>query len=457
MKRVLIVFSVLVGFLAFGQTMEGGGGHTLLVCQNGLVFGVGANYMGEVGDSTTDTVYAYKEVVQIDSVTSVSAGFWHSLALRADGTVWAWGGNDGGQLVNGGSANSLIPLKIDSITNVWKVSAGAYHSLFLREDSTVWGGGGNSFGELGFTSPPYVFFDVVKINGLTQIIEVSAGNDYSVALKDDGTVWTFGRNSIGQLGTGNLTNYSTPQKVQGLNGIVGIMAGPASVYAWDSNGLLWSWGTNVNGELGAGLPMGIGAYSPYPVQVQIDSVSKVVVEGAHAMALRFDGSVWGWGDNGVGQVGDGTTSKRNFPVQAIGLGSAVDIAATPGTGTAINQAGIIYTWGSGPNVANGTGNQKLTPSPITPIACNPVVSLYEQKGQKTSLKVYPNPTNGFLSLEGDAGSTIESVEVYNTTGVPVMKVVKPRSRIDISALPKGIYFIQCEVDGEIVVKKILKE
>jgi len=456
MKYIVIINLVVLScFSLNAQILAGGAGHILMVCKDGSVYATGANYRGEIGDSTTDTAYTFQKTLNIDSVKQVSAGFWHSIALRRDSTVWSWGGNDQGALISGDFNDYRLPQKIDSLENIISLSAGDSHNLFLRKDSTVWGGGSNRYGELAVSSASSSFNTVMRVSTISGVADISAGSNFSLLLKDN-SVWAFGRNSIGQLATGDLDNSAIPVKIADLNHIENVEAGPANGYAIDTNGTVWAWGSNVKGQLGNRATIGIGQYSDIPVMVDLDSVVKVAARNSkHVLALKTDGTVWSWGHNNWGQLGDGTRTTRNKPVKVKNLKGIMHITTTPGTSMAIDSSGVIYSWGTGPNLANDTATQLLVPTPVYPAPCNPIISLPEMnKPEEIKVKVFPNPASGVFYIE--AKEAVEKISVFNSRGELVLEQRGSTGEVDISDQPAGLYFLQLKTGQKIVTKKILK-
>jgi hypothetical protein len=147
---------------------------------------------------------------------SVAVGGRHSLAQKNDGSVWSWGGNDYGQLGDGSHITRYTPSPIASLTDVVAIAAGASPSLALKADGTVWAWGGNNFGEIGDGTVYTPHLEPYQLSGLTDVVAVAAGNNHSVALTADGSVWTWGRNDNNQLGDGSGSNQSSPVRVVGL-------------------------------------------------------------------------------------------------------------------------------------------------------------------------------------------------------------------------------------------------
>lgn len=246
-----------------------------------------------------------------------------ALAAPASGTVWGWGENSYGQLGTG--ATSLVesaPVQATGLSGVTALATGIYHNLALRQDGTVWAWGYNEFGQLGngTTAHSSTPGPVSNLSGVTAI---AAKGYYSLALKGDGTVWAWGYNSTGQLGNGSTAPSSTPVRVAGLDGVAAIAAGAAHGLAvLRSDGSVWAWGSNSAGQLGAQTttictyPTGQSPCSTSPVRVAgLSGVKAVTGGGSHSLALKQDGSAWGWGDNSRGQLGNGTRTDRSSPVR----------------------------------------------------------------------------------------------------------------------------------------------
>jgi len=244
----------------------------------------------------------------------LAAGSGHSLALDADGTLWAWGYNPMGQLGDGTLRNRSLPVKVVGLDRVKSVVAGPLHTLALREDGTVWSWGDNMRAQLGRPITPFFDLVPVRVPGLTGVVALSAHWEYSLALREDGTVWAWGSNASGQLGRPESYGANpTPEQVAGLTGVVALSAGESHVLALREDGTVWSWGSNFFGELGRTTGF-ISDFTPAPVP-GLERVAGLAASGGFSLALREDGTVWSWGHNFSGQLGDGTTSGRHTPRQ----------------------------------------------------------------------------------------------------------------------------------------------
>jgi len=295
--------------------------HTVALDSNGSVWTWGWNKYGQLGNDSTTDLGTPVRVSNLSNVVAVAAGHYHTVALKSDGTVWTWGGNGNGQLGNGSKTDRSMPEQVPSLSHITAVAAGGSHTVALESDGTVWSWGSNDFGQLGYDSAPEPAGTPAKVQGLSGVVPVTAvaaGQDHTVALTSDGTVWTWGGNSHGQLGNGSTTKSSNsvpvPAQVQSLPGVfLAVAAGEAHTVVLKSDGTVWTWGWNQYGQLGDGSDS--AQTSPWQIQ-SFSGLLAVAAGGSHTVALKSDGTVWAWGWNQYGQLGDGTTTNQNRPVKS---------------------------------------------------------------------------------------------------------------------------------------------
>jgi len=259
---------------------------------------------------------------------AIGQGPHHSLELRADGTVWAWGSNSSGQLGDGSHTDSRVPVQSKGLSDVISVAAGGRHSLALKADGTVWAWGFNSTGQVGVGSRATAARPVqepVEIPGLHDVVAIAAGGSHSLAVKADGSVWAWGYSEYGQLGTGtNTTDNFSPARVAGLAGAIAVAAGEHFSLALKSDGSVWAWGRNREGQLGD------GTNTPTNVPVWMAGLSGVTAMAAgraHGVALTSGGTLWTWGSNSQGQLGNGNRTGSSRPIQIPGVRDAIAISA----------------------------------------------------------------------------------------------------------------------------------
>lgn len=355
------------------MAISAGDSHTVALKNDGTVFAWGLNTYGQLGDGTytnrktpvpvraPEITAVTKPVRGLTGITAISARGYRTVALRNDGTVWAWGYNVGGELGDGTNTNRNTPVQVRDLTGITAISAGELHTLALKNDGTVWAWGKNYYGQFGDGTTTNSNTPV-QISGLTDVRTISAGAFNTIALKNDGTVWAWGLNSSGQLGNGTMTDSSVPVQVSDLTGITATSAGFVShAVALKNDGTVWTWGSNSFGQLGD------GTTTDRNIPVQVSDLTDVMAISAgesHTIALKNDGTAWAWGRNNYFQLGDGTNMNRNTPIQVIGLRTdGIAISAGGSHSVAMKNNHTVWAWGlnfSG-QLGDGTTVDSYTP------------------------------------------------------------------------------------------------
>jgi alpha-tubulin suppressor-like RCC1 family protein len=328
--------------------ISSGGYSNLVLTSDGTALGFGSNSVGQLGFTANGSANPVPTAVNgVSELGAVSANEFHSLALKTDGTVMAWGTNEHGELgstTNNGLNVANPPAAVSGLTGITAISAGLFHSAALDDSSTVWTFGDNFFGQLGRTAGSGANPTPTQVSGLSDVSAVEAGGYHTMVLRNDGTVWTFGRNTNGQLGvtaqSGGNAATDAPVLVDGLSDIVAIAAGQQHSVALRSDGTVWAWGSNNTGQIG--VPAN---GTPNPTVAQVSGLTDIVAIAAdefHTLALRVDGSVWGFGSNTRGQLGAGGSSA---PHQIAGLADIVHIAAGQEHSLAVDNAGKVWSLG----------------------------------------------------------------------------------------------------------------
>jgi alpha-tubulin suppressor-like RCC1 family protein len=273
----------------------------------------GNNYFGQLGDGTygnNRTTPAEVSDLHGAEVEAIAGGQGHTLALKSDGTVLAWGYNRDGELGDGTNDDSPTPVRVKdfhdptgNLSGVEAIAAGSSHSLALKKDGTVWAWGDNFFGELGDGKTKTDSPKPVRASDLKGVRAIEGGGWFSLALKNDGSVWAWGYNQDGELGHGTATNAKETKCENTAE------AGSAQVRSSCTN-------------------------SPTPVRVsKLGGVQAIAAGSAHSLALKEDGTVWAWGANDQGQLGNGSktlggnTLGINSPAKVKDLAGVKVIAA----------------------------------------------------------------------------------------------------------------------------------
>ncbi len=293
-------------------------------------------------------------------VISLWGGARGTIILKSDGTVWTWGAGSFGKLgINATTGRSLVPVEVHGATNVdylhsvMAIMGGESHNMALKYDGTLWSWGYNFVGELGDGTTNDAATPIQVGLGcnppLTGVTKLGGRTYFSLAVKSDGTIWGWGMNGSGQMGNGTAgANVLTPVMVgnsqpgEAVNNPSQVTCGYTYGAALLTNGMVWAWGTGFHGELGAGT----NTQSFIPIQVLgLSNVTAISSGWKHTLALKSNGTVWAWGLNSHGELGDGTAINRSNAVQVLNLSNIVMVSGGDYNSIALRSDGTVWKWG----------------------------------------------------------------------------------------------------------------
>ena len=341
--------------------LAGGASSSLFLHSDGSVWGTGnvTRTTSQVGATSPIRLLQLPNVVAVDAGTSGS-----DFAVLADGTLWGSGENSERQLADGTTQYRFQPQPIPGLSGIKAVAVEA-HVLALKQDGTVWAWGRNDSGELG-DGTRIDRYAPVQVVGLFNVAKISAGIGSSLALKADGTVWGWGGTRWCQNGNVSSTGdpgCAVPGQVSNLDQVVAIAAGAFFGLVLRADGTVWAWGQNDAGQLGNGtLTPANGPVRP----LGLSSVMAIAAGANFSLALKPDGSVWAWGNNNAGQLGVSGITYSATPVQVPGLADIVALGAGWNHALAMRRDGTVFSWGANSRgqLGDGTLQNRSAPQPV---------------------------------------------------------------------------------------------
>jgi alpha-tubulin suppressor-like RCC1 family protein len=385
---VIIIFLILLGIISFNlQTLFQN--KTNKEKQKSVITW-GNNSFGQLGAGVLGQYSLSNQAVSsagLEKIEDISSGLNHTLALDKEGNVWSWGNNKYGQLGDGtDSSQRLVPQKINGLNSVKSISAGQNHSVALKNDGTIWIWGHNLSGELG-TGDNKDRRTPVQVTGLNTVKTISAGYRFSIALKEDGSLWGWGGKCVpsnqddfkqfigsiaenasgggedsyldasgGDINTLNQYNdcigedylnikTNSPVRLDGITDIKSIATGFGHILVLKNDGTVWATGCNKYGQVGIGQVGNSDKNKEFGKVLSLTNVVSLAAGYRHSLALKEDGTIWGWGHNTQGQLGLGDKGDITEPIQIKSLSNIRSINAGHDFTLALDKNDVL--WGMG--------------------------------------------------------------------------------------------------------------
>ncbi len=334
--------------------LAGGNGFSLALMRDGSVFAWGDQQNGTLGNgnNAASSTRTPTRALNLAAITRVAAGDAHGMALRNDGQVFVWGANGSGRLGLGQDGGAFAtPVALPGLVGITAIAAGERFSMALRADGTLFTWGDNSQGQLGL-GDVQARLSPTAVSGTGVVVAIAAGANHALALRSDGSVLAWGKNSDGQLGLGDFDARTVPTVVAALagRGITQLAAGEFHSLALSSDGRVRGWGSSLRGEVGvaANTGNGFGNFVLPALLPGVTGASAIVAGARHSIALLNDGTLRTWGDNGAGRLGNGLSgsfSQSTFVAQIPQISTVTAIGAGKNHSLAIVADGRAACFG----------------------------------------------------------------------------------------------------------------
>ena len=363
-------------------------------------------------------VYPYTQYSGIWNISSQAnakaLGTWPVMGPH----LYSWGQNTGGQLGLGNTTNYSSPKQV-GVLATWKSNSltGSGSVAAIKTDGTLWAWGNNSYGELG-TGNTTNYSSPKQVGALTNWSQTASGYGHVLAVKTDGTLWSWGWGNFGGLGLGNTTSYSSPKQIGALTSWLKVSAGYQSSLALKTNGTLWSWGNNGQGQLGLGNANNY--YSPAQIGA-LTTWSAIAMGFAHALARKTDGTLWSWGDNIGGALGLGNKTYYSSPKQVGVLTTWNTPSAGLGDSFCTTTSNALWSWGRNDTGQLGLGTSSGTYANLSPLQVGALTTWTSVSTGMYTTSTFALKTDGTIWSWGNGGNG--ALGLGNTTNYSSPKQV----------------------------------
>jgi alpha-tubulin suppressor-like RCC1 family protein len=285
-----------------------------------------------------------------------------------DDVIWSWGSNFNGRLGDDSTINRSSPVSVvGGFTDWCQISAGS-HSLAIKTNGTVWSWGNNGEGRLGTNETISRSSPVSVVGGFTDWCQVSAGSSHSLGVRSNGSAWAWGLGALGRLGNNANTNRSSPVSVVGgFTDWCQVSAGCFHSLGLRTNGTVWAWGENLCGQLGQNST--ISRSSPVSVVGGFTNWCQVSAGDIHSVGVRTNGTAWAWGQGTCGRIGDNATLTRFSPVSVVGgFTDWCQVSAGYRHSLGVRTNGTAWGWGNNQDTYLGVLGNGLSGNRSSPVS-----------------------------------------------------------------------------------------
>ncbi len=422
---------VTVSGIATATGLTAGGGYPAKFCallsdQTAKCWG--SNSRAGLGVGHVRDISLPEAVIGLSGATSIAMGTFSTCALLTDQRVKCWGSSEYGH-GNGNGSNISNPVAVPNLSSVTNLNTNYYRTCAIKEDQSVhcWGPSDGPYGLLG-SATSQILTTPTHFAALSTVTNMSQSTFHSCAILADKTIRCWGAGSSGQLGNGSSTLSNTPVTVSGISNAAKLASGRIHNCAMLDDGTVKCWGNNLN-------TLGNGSTSTSNTPVTVTGMTGIIdISGGspgywsgydHMCLLKNDGTVWCWGENSNGQLGDGTTTDRTTPVQVSGITNAVKISATSGISCALLSDATVKCWGY--NGAGGLGDGTTTSSsiPVTVSGLSSVIQI--SVGDAYACAVLSD--NSVKCWGGNWWGTLGNISLSDQTAPVTVNLTKPVSSV----------------------------
>ncbi len=364
--NAIIVLTISISTQTFAQcwnNIAAGQLHTVGVQNNGTLWAWGYNNFWQLGTGNNTSQNTPTKIGSDTNWAKAYAGNNYSMAIKQDGTLWAWGFNTSGKLGVGGTSLRTIPTQVGTATD-WEsiATSEGNHTLAIKTNGTLWAWGSNSFGQLGTNAASNVMqYTPIQVGTATNWKMATAGLTHSVAIKTDGTIWAWGAGGI--LGDTTTTNKFIPTQIGTATDWDKVSAGKRHTMAIKTNKSLFGWGDNQDGQLGNGGTSSV--FTPTQIGSDLNWENFSAWENT-TFGIKSNGTLWGWGYNIYGHIGDSTTTTKLNPLQIGNATNWEQVSVGQSHTAALQTTDFRASWGNNSvgQIGDITNVDKLVPTVI---------------------------------------------------------------------------------------------